>query len=87
MNKQIVRIIGRASTVAANAMRIRMNRPFVLPRSDLTYTENILYMMDFQNEDRNYKPDPRIAKALDVLFMLHADVRPFPTFLNAKKRH
>ena len=74
MNKQIVRIIGRATTVAANAMRIRMNRPFVLPRSDLSYTENMLYMMDHMNESTNYRPDPRIAKALDILFVLHADV-------------
>ncbi|KAF3113749.1 hypothetical protein TWF706_009123 [Orbilia oligospora] len=73
MNKQIVRILGKATTVAANAMRIRINRPFVLPRSDLSYTENMLFMMDHMNEPSSYVPDPRLAKALDVLFVLHAD--------------
>ncbi|KAF3155965.1 hypothetical protein TWF569_008006 [Orbilia oligospora] len=45
----------------------------VLPRSDLSYTENMLFMMDHMNEPSSYVPDPRLAKALDVLFVLHAD--------------
>ncbi|KAF3116008.1 hypothetical protein TWF103_010233 [Orbilia oligospora] len=61
MNKQIVRILGKATTLG------------VLPRSDLSYTENMLFMMDHMNEPSSYVPDPRLAKALDVLFVLHAD--------------
>ncbi|KAK9329470.1 citrate synthase-like protein [Lipomyces starkeyi] len=73
MNKQIVRILGKATTVAAMAYRIRINRPFTPPRSDLSYTENLLYMMDHMAEPNSYRPDPRLAKALDILFILHAD--------------
>lgn len=73
MNKNIIRIIGKAATVAAASMRVRMNRPFIAPRDDLTYTENMLYMMDALSEAEGYRPDKRLAKALDVLFILHAD--------------
>ncbi|KAK9475771.1 citrate synthase-like protein [Lipomyces japonicus] len=73
MNKQIVRILGKATTIAAMAYRIRINRPFALPRSDLSYTENLLYMMDHMAEPDSFRPDPRLAKALDILFILHAD--------------
>lgn len=73
MNKNLIRIIGKAATVAALSMRVRMNRPFIAPRSDLSYTENMLYMMDALSEAEQYNPDPRLAKALDVLFILHAD--------------
>jgi citrate synthase len=73
MNKNIIRIVGKAGTVAAAAMRVRMNRPFITPRSDYSYCENLLYMMDAQSEGENYRPDPRLVKALDILFILHAD--------------
>ncbi|KAK9462693.1 citrate synthase-like protein [Lipomyces oligophaga] len=73
MNKQIVRILGKATTIAAMAYRIRINRPFNPPRADLSYTENLLYMMDRMVEPYSYRPDPRLAKALDILFILHAD--------------
>ena len=73
MNNNIIRIIGKAGTVAAASMRVRMNRPFIAPKSDLTYTENILYMMDAISGAEGYRPDKRLAKALDVLFILHAD--------------
>jgi len=73
MNKNIIRIIGKAATVAAASMRVRMNRPFIAPRSDMTYTENMLYMMDAMSSAEGYRPDKRLAKALDILFILHAD--------------
>ena len=73
MNKNIIRIIGKAGTVAAAAMRVRMNRPFVAPRSDYSYCENLLYMMDSHSPAENYRPDPRLVRALDILFVLHAD--------------
>jgi len=43
-----------------------------MPQNDLSYTENFLYMMDRLSEE-NYRPNPVLAKALDVLFILHAD--------------
>jgi citrate synthase len=73
MNKNIIRIIGKASTVAAASMRVRMNRPFIPPRSDYSYCENLLYMMDSASTAESYRPDPRLVKALDTLFILHAD--------------
>lgn len=72
MNKQIVRILGKAPTVAAAAYRHRIGRPYNLPQNHLDYTENLLYMMDRLAED-DYKPHPTLAKALDVMFILHAD--------------
>lgn len=47
-------------------------RPYNSPDSSLGYTENFLYMMDRLNET-DYKPNPVLARALDVLFILHAD--------------
>jgi citrate synthase len=70
--KQIWRIIGQIPTIAAFAYRHRIGRPFNLPDSSLSYTANLLYMMDYMNQ-RNYEVNPVLAKALDVLFILHAD--------------
>ncbi|PJF16741.1 Citrate synthase [Paramicrosporidium saccamoebae] len=72
MNKQIVRILGKAPTVAAAAYRHRIGRPYNLPQNHLGYTENLLYMMDRLAES-DYKPHPVLSKALDVMFILHAD--------------
>lgn len=71
-NKQIVRILGKAPTVAAAAYRHRIGRPANLPRNDLDYAENFLYMLD-QLHEREYRPHPRLVKALDVMFTLHAE--------------
>ena len=73
MNKNIIRIIGKSATVAAASMRVRMNRPFIAPRSDMGFAENMLYMMDATSDAENYRPDARLAKALETLFILHAD--------------
>ncbi len=70
--KQIYRILGKLPTVAAFAYRHRIGRPFNYPNSDLGYAGNMLYMMDFMNQS-NYEVNPVLAKALDVLFILHAD--------------
>jgi citrate synthase len=72
LNKQIVRILGKAPTVAAAAYRHRIGRPYNLPQNHLGYTENLLYMMDRLAEP-DYQPHPVLAKALDVMFILHAD--------------
>jgi citrate synthase len=70
--KQIWRILGKLPTIAAFAYRRRIGRPFNYPDSTLNYTGNFLYMMDYLNE-RNYEVNPTLARALDILFILHAD--------------
>ncbi|NWG20570.1 MAG: citrate synthase [Chloroflexi bacterium] len=70
--KQIWRMLGMIPTIAAFAYRHRIGRPFNQPDSSLSYTANLLYMMDYMNQ-RDYEVNPVLAKALDVLFILHAD--------------
>jgi len=72
-NKQIHRLIGCMPTLASFAYRHRMGRPYVYSsHNNLSYTEQFLYMIDkYSNPD--YKPHPELAKALDILFILHAD--------------
>ncbi|GAA5884268.1 hypothetical protein JCM1840_000189, partial [Sporobolomyces johnsonii] len=72
MDKQIFRLLGKSITLAAMAYRARMGRQFVPPPSNMGYAESFLYMMDHLNEP-NYRPNPVLAKALDTLFLLHAD--------------
>lgn len=72
-NKQIARLIGTMSTIAAMVYRHRIGRPYVNPSGrDMSYCENYLFMLDHLSHD-NYRPHPALAKALDVLFILHAD--------------
>jgi citrate synthase len=70
--KQIWRILGMMPTIAAFAYRHRIGRPFNFPDNSLNYTSNLLYMMDYMNQ-RDYQVNPTLAKALDILFILHAD--------------
>ncbi|TDL25806.1 peroxysomal citrate synthase [Rickenella mellea] len=72
MDKQIYRLIGKATTLAAMAYRIRQGRDFVVPPAGLSYTGSFLYQMDHLGEE-DYVPSPVLEKALDVLFLLHAD--------------
>jgi len=72
-NKQIHRILGSVPTMAAFAYRRRIGRPIVYPsHQKMTYTENFLYMLDMLS-NKNYRPHPELAKALDILFIIHAD--------------
>ncbi|KRX04979.1 Citrate synthase-like, core [Pseudocohnilembus persalinus] len=71
-NKQIYRILGIAPTIAANCYRHRIGRNYNKPGKNLDYAENFLYMLDKLNED-DYKPHPQLVKALDILFILHAE--------------
>ncbi|GAB2285474.1 hypothetical protein Dimus_019923 [Dionaea muscipula] len=71
-DKQIVRVLGKAPTIAAAAYLRLAGRPAVLPSSTLSYSENFLYMLDSLG-NRSYKPNPQLARALDVLFILHAE--------------
>nr|KAJ3421339.1 hypothetical protein HK105_003801 [Polyrhizophydium stewartii] len=71
-NKQILRLMGKVPTIAAACYRNRIGRPYNPPPAEGSYTESFLHMMDHLNEP-NYKPHPKLAKALDILFILHAD--------------
>jgi citrate synthase len=67
-----VRLVAKVPTLAAFAYRHNMGLPYVYPDNDLTYPENFLSML-FKKTELKYEPDPRLAKALDILFILHAD--------------
>ena len=69
---QIYRLIAKVPTLAAFAFRHSMGRPYVYPDNDLTYAGNFLSMVWKMTELR-YKPDPALERALDILFILHAD--------------
>ncbi|HJW13483.1 MAG TPA: citrate/2-methylcitrate synthase, partial [Thermoanaerobaculia bacterium] len=70
--KQTHRLIAKMPTLAAFAYRHSMGMPYVYPDNSLSYAENFLHML-FKMPSESYKPNPAIAKALDVLFILHAD--------------
>ena len=70
--KQIHRLIAKMPTLAAFAYRHSMGMPYVYPDNDLPYTENFLNML-FRIPSSRWRPDPVLVRALDVLFILHAD--------------
>jgi citrate synthase len=70
--KQIVRLIAKMATLAAYSYRHRQGHPYVYPDNDLSYTENFMNMLWKMTEPK-YMASPVIARALDVLFILHAD--------------
>jgi citrate synthase len=70
--RQIFRLIAKMPTLAALAYRHSEGTPFVMPDNELSYCGNFLQMM-FRMTEREYKVDPVLEKALDVLFILHAD--------------
>jgi citrate synthase len=72
MHKQAVRLIGKMPTLAAAAHRYSVGMPFVYPDNNLSYSENFLSMMWKVAEPR-YEAHPVLARALDILFILHAD--------------
>jgi len=69
---QIIRLLAKMPTLAAFAFRHNMGQPYVYPDNDLEYAGNFLSMM-YKMTELSYKPDPRLERALDVLFILHAD--------------
>jgi len=69
---QIVRLLAKMPTLAAFAFRHNMGQPYVYPDNDLSYAGNFLSMM-YKMTELKYEPDPRLERALDVLFILHAD--------------
>jgi citrate synthase len=70
--QQTVRLIAKMPTLAAFAYRHAMGLPYAYPDDELSYTGNLLNMMRRMTEPR-YTPDPVLSRALDVLFILHAD--------------
>jgi citrate synthase len=70
--KQIHRLIAKVPTVAAFAYRHRIGMQYSYPDNDLSYTGNFLNMM-FKTTELKYQPDPVLERALNVLFILHAD--------------
>ncbi len=69
---QAVRLIAKMPTLAAFAFRHTRGQPLVYPDNDLRYPGNFLGML-YKMTELKYEPDPRLEKALDVLFILHAD--------------
>jgi citrate synthase len=66
------RLVAKMPTIAAMSYRYANGKPFVYPRNSLSYTENFLHMM-FAMPSEDYTPDPLLAKALDLIMILHAD--------------
>ncbi|HEY8081929.1 MAG TPA: citrate synthase [Solirubrobacterales bacterium] len=67
-----VRLIAKVPTLAAFSYRHNRGLPYVYPDNDLDFAGNFLSMM-FKKTEAKYEPDPRLARALEVLFILHAD--------------
>ncbi len=69
---QMVRLIAKVPSIAAYAFRHSIGRPYVLPDNDLSFSGNFLNML-FKMTELKYQPNPVLERALDVLFILHAD--------------
>ena len=71
LDKQVLRLIAKVPTIAAMCYRFSMGLPFVSPNNSMSYSENFLNMMFKLGDDHSV--DPRLTKARDLLFILHAD--------------
>jgi len=69
---QVVRLVAKMPTLSAFAYRHNRGMPYVYPDNDLSYAGNFLSML-YKIAELKYQPDPRLERALDVLFILHAD--------------
>ncbi len=69
---QIYRLIGKVPTIAAYTYRHGLGYPYVYPDNDLSYTENFMNML-WRMAEPKYQANPVLARALDILFILHAD--------------
>src|SRR6202162_1800375 len=70
--KQTYRLIGKMPTLAAFSYRHSLGMPFSYPDNELSYPGNFLSML-FKTSELKYRPNPTLERALDVLFILHAD--------------
>jgi citrate synthase len=66
------RLLGKMPTLAASTYRHSIGRHAIYPSDELGYVENFLAML-FQSQQRTFRADPRLVRALEVLFILHAD--------------
>ncbi|MBJ7271839.1 MAG: citrate synthase [Ilumatobacteraceae bacterium] len=71
LDKQVLRLIAKVPTIAAMCYRFSSGLPFVSPNNSMSYPENFLNMMFRLGDDHTV--DPRLTRAMDLLFMLHAD--------------
>ncbi|MFM8662466.1 MAG: citrate synthase [Acidimicrobiaceae bacterium] len=71
LDKQVLRLIAKVPTIAAMCYRFSMGLTFVSPNNSMSYSENFLNMMFKLGDDHSV--DPRLTKAMDLLFILHAD--------------
>jgi citrate synthase len=69
---QTIRLIAKVPTIAAFSYRHNLGKPYVYPDNDLSYVGNFLSML-WKMSEPQYKPNPTLEKAIDVLFILHAD--------------
>ena len=69
---QIVRLIAMMPTLVAFCARLKWRKPFIHPDKNLNYTANFLSMV-FKDKEAPYKPHPVLERAMEVLFILHAD--------------
>ena len=69
---QMTRLIAKVPTIAAYCYRHSLGFPYVYPDNELRYTENFMNML-WKMVERKYHANPAIARALDILFILHAD--------------
>ncbi len=70
--RQICRIIAKLPTIAAYSLRHRLGWPYVYPNTSLGYTGNFFHML-LKKPEQSYEPNPVFEKALDLIFLLHAD--------------
>ena len=71
--RQIHRLVGKIPTISAFAYRHSVGMAYIYPDNDLSYAANFLAMMYRPSWTSSYQPNPVLAKALDVMFVLHAD--------------
>jgi citrate synthase len=69
---QIYRLVGKVPTIAAYTYRHSLGYPYVYPDNELSYTENFMNML-WKMVEPKYRANPTLARALDILFILHAD--------------
>ena len=70
--RQTLRLIAKVPSIAAYAYRHSVGQPYVYPNNELSYAGSFLSML-FKRTEPVYRPDPVLERALDVLFILHAD--------------
>ena len=72
INRMIIRLLAKMPTIAAYSFKHSIGQPTIYPRNDLDYEKNFLHMM-FATPCEQYEVDPVVARALDLLLILHAD--------------